>query len=440
MLIKRHLEDELKKYLLNEQEYNNVLLLSGARQVGKSTLVEQVLKGFSAVSINLYERPTIARQIDEVKSFEELERLLKRELNFIPSQGAVLSIDEAQEAKQLGRWIRFFKEKWRNQKVIILGSILSNLFSEGIAYPVGRVDELVLRPFSFKEFLLATGRTGLIDIIEDTSIEKPINESDLDSFIPVYLTYLRIGGMPKIVLEHIAGNEEIPVQIDNILGQYAADIERYLGEIYRSMFLSSVKRIADITCYPIKMSQIISTDSPSYKKLPRLLEVQGKWHVIHKIAAMTKNPEASGGLTSKRYLFDVGFINFFINHGLPVEWSGRSGGGNIIFPKLQESFVCNELITQMKLSSVPINYYKETRNSREIDFIVPFRGTIVPIEVKSSTGISRNSLLPMLSFLEHKSLGIGVLVYNGPMKQIKINGRRIIAIPAFLTSEIERFL
>ena len=432
MTIQRTLQKELIGYIERKEAHSNTLLLSGARQVGKSTLVDYVTKDHPTVKVNLFESTTFACQIDSTETFEEFERLLLRELNFSPSKGTLLVIDEAQEARRLGRWIGFFKEKWADQKVIVLGSILSNLFGEGVSYPVGRVEELVLRPFSFAEFLTAIGKSGLLRILESSSLEKPLVEADRISFIKPYLSYLRCGGMPEVVVRFSEGTENIYPIIDRLLSHYATDIERYMKEPFKAMFLTAMQRIADVTSHPIKQSQIISTDSPSYRKLPALLEVMEKWNLVHKISARTKHPESSSGLASKRYLFDVGFTNLLINRGLPIDWTDREGLGNLIFPKLQENFICNEIVSAFGAESPSLLYYRETRNSKEIDLLVRFEKGILPIEVKSTSKISRNALLPMVSYLEQSGQKAGMLVYNGEMRKINIRGKNIYAVPPFM--------
>lgn len=440
MFIKRLLETSVWRYLNSPDEHSNTLLLSGARQVGKSSMIQNALQNSNSIILNLYEKTTLPKLIDQTESFEDFERLLLREINFKPSQGTILVFDEAQEAKQIGRWIRFFKEKWKNQKVILLGSILSNLFEEGVAYPVGHVEEITLRPFTFKEYLLATNKSGLREIIETVSPDKPLSENDRNALIRPYINYLQTGGMPEVVIKVNAGEETPSLAWDKLLRHYSLDIERHMEEIYRSMFISAIDRIADITCHPIKNSQIISTDSPSYRRLPKLLEVMEKWHLVHKVSAQTKHPESASGLASKRYLFDVGLTNFLINHGLAVEWSERSDSGNLTFPKLQENFVAGELIALKNSPTLQINYYKETRNSKEIDLILPINDKIVPIEVKSSSSISKNGLIPMLNFLNMRELSTGILVYNGKMQKNHFGEKTILAIPPFLVSELPKLL
>lgn len=431
MDIKRDIIYDIAKYLDQNEANSNALLISGARQVGKTTLVQNVLQNRPHIFVNLFESVTLAEKIDAVETFVDLERLLLRELNFKPSQGTLLVIDEAQESKNLGRWVRFFKEKWTHQKVILLGSILSNLFKEGLPYPVGRVEEITVRPFSFREFLSATNRSGLREILDGSSLDHPFSEDDRQSFITPYLEYLQTGGMPVVVKNFVQGSEAVNRVWDGLLRQYALDVERYLGENYRSLFVATVGRIADITCYPIKNSQILSTDSPFYRKLPGLLEVLEKWHLVFKVPAKTKNPESAGGLSSKRYLFDVGLTNFLVHQGLPVLWQKRPEVGNIVFGKLQENFICTQLLSANPAPTVSLSYYRDTRNSREIDFVIPFKGDLVPIEVKSQGSVGRNSLMPMVNFLEQQGMKYGILVYNGPIKQITVHGKRIFAIPPF---------
>lgn len=440
VFIKRELETTINSYLKRKSPHCNVLLLSGARQVGKSTLVANVIKREPAIVLNLFESPTLSAQIDATDTFEEFERLLLRTANFKPSNGSILVIDEAQESKRIGRWLRFFKEKWTNQKAIVLGSILSNLFEGDATYPVGHVEEIVLRPFTFKEFLSANKREGLIEILQSSSFERPLSDADRNSFIKPYLDYLRTGGMPEIVVNNVEGSEGVHAAWDRLLRHYALDVERHMGEMYKSIFISAADRIADITCSPVKMSQIISTQSPSYRRLPGLMEILEKWHLVHRVQAQTKHPESASGLASKRYLFDVGFVNFFINQGQTVRWDDRGIKGNIVYPKLQESLVCNEIVAYQAAPSSALNYYKESRNSQEIDFIVTNGDTIIPIEVKSQSSFGKNSLIPMINYLSQRNLKTGILIYNGEMKSVEIGNITIHAVPPYYVSEFKRLI
>ncbi len=439
MIINRNLAASINDFIEKPHE-NNVLLLGGARQVGKSTLVKEVLKNKPNVFINLFEDPSLSEKIDVLQSFVEFEKLLLREMNFRPTGDVVLVFDEAQESKKFGHWIRFFKEKWPHQKVVVLGSILSNLFEDGQPYPVGRVEEMILRPFSFKEFLLATNRQALREILESVSWEVPLSENDREACIKPYLEYLQVGGMPTVVNQFRDLTTPPYTTWNQLLGQYAADVERYLDDNFRSLFLSAIDRLADVTCTPSKISQIVSTDSPFYRRLPKLLEVLEKWHLAAKTTAQTKQPEAAAGIASKRYLFDVGLVNFLLNQSQPVKWQKRSDAGNTFYGKLQETFVCAEYLATHPTPPVTFNYYRDSRNSQEVDFIFTLNGQNVPVEVKSQSTINRNGLVPSVNYLEHRGLSTGVLIYNGPMTRLKMKGKTILALPPFLVSEMGRLV
>ena len=105
---------------------------------------------------------------------------------------------------------------------------------------------------------------------------------------------------------------------------------------------------------------------------------------------------------------------------------------------LKESFVLTSIVRQLK-PNMEVRFWR-TKQGEEIDFILLINGKIVPIEVKSSSSISKNSLMPMLNFLNMRDLSIGILVYNGQMQKFHFGDKIIFAIPPFLVSELSKFL
>lgn len=406
-----------------------VLLISGARQVGKSTLVESCLQNRPHLICNLYEEPDLARRIDQTKNFNEFERLLLTQKNFLPSQDTVLVIDEAQEAKKIGQWIRFFKEKWHKQKVILLGSILSNLFLENKSYPVGRVVELVLRPYDFYEYLLATHRDGLAAAYR-LNFEKQRSGPEHELFWQAYLEYLQVGGMPEIVCQFASAGKETNLNWDQLIVQYAIDIERYLGTKLKNLFLTAIQRIAAHTCQPLKYSQILSTDSEFYRSIPKLLEVIEGWHLVLRSSPLSKALESSSGKASKRYLFDLGLTNLSLQRGSRHLFYQKEEFDEAVFAKLQENFVALELASH-RGDPNELSFYRSNKDDREIDFIFQTKRFKLPIEVKSQKTINRNTLLPMTRYLEEQKLKTGLLIYSGPKTQLELHKKEILAIPPY---------
>ena len=128
-----------------------VLLVEGARQVGKTRLVEQAMEKSDGpkIFLNLEQDAFLRSQIDSCVDFKEFQELLEDRLGFSKDVRSILCIDEAQESLTLGRHVRFMKEQWPRTTTILTGSSMTRLFRKGTRYPVGRVRRLVLRPFSF---------------------------------------------------------------------------------------------------------------------------------------------------------------------------------------------------------------------------------------------------------------------------------------------------
>lgn len=435
MNIVRKITKYVSLFLEQEEEHSPTLLLSGARQVGKSTLIKQICSSKPVLFLNLFELPQFVERLDAIQSFTELESLFLLEWNFKPGTGTILVIDEAQESQNLGRWIRFFKEKWSHQKVIVFGSILSRLFEAQNNYPVGRVIEYTLRPFDLGEFLLAANKNAQRELIENFTRHQKITPTEHSTLMESYVRYLQCGGMPEIVTRFLANQQSLETGWSRLLRQYSMDVGRYLGEDHESLFINTFQRLAEIICQGFKYSQILSSHSPVYRRLPHLLEVLEKWHLIFKAPLKTKQPESASAQPSKRYLFDVGLINVLLHAGQPLKWQNRSEMENTIYGKLQENFVLTELMA-MQPHPVQLCFFRENRNSQEVDFLLPAGTRTIPIEVKSQTTINRNSLSPLVQYLEHTRQQTGVLIYNGPPAELTHKEKQILALPPYLAQRI----
>ena len=157
--IPRRWDKEVSEFLQDSSANKNVLLVEGARQVGKSSLVCNALANVGCVSysLNLERDSRLCFLIDDCHDFKDFEVLLKDRVGFDPAKGEALFIDEAQESRRLGGFVRFMKEEWHQVSVILSGSTLARLFREDQRYPVGRVDRIVVGSFCFSEFLEALG-------------------------------------------------------------------------------------------------------------------------------------------------------------------------------------------------------------------------------------------------------------------------------------------
>lgn len=159
LYIERQEDRILEAFVRDDRPNKSILLVEGARQVGKTALVQNALQKSSmpTYAVNLERDSLLQSEIDESKDFYEFQDLLQDRLGFEGGSRSIIFFDEAQESRKLGRYVRFMKEEWEKTTTILSGSTLRRLFRPDTRYPVGRVRRLVLWPFAFSEYLKAGG-------------------------------------------------------------------------------------------------------------------------------------------------------------------------------------------------------------------------------------------------------------------------------------------
>ena len=166
MYVKRDIEKDLIN-LLNSS-VSRIILISGARQTGKTTMLQNFKYDKEKLIINLWDENTEVQSLKNADTFEKFSNYLVQFFNFKPDGKRILIIDEAQASKSLGKFIMQMHREWTDQKVILSGSILSNLFDENMPMPVGRVLEIVMRPMNFREFLRFSNKENYFDLLFDS--------------------------------------------------------------------------------------------------------------------------------------------------------------------------------------------------------------------------------------------------------------------------------
>ena len=175
-MIQRDLAKRLIAHLTRPDEHPNVLLLEGARQVGKTTLVEALgpKLGREMLTLNLEEDRRTVDDLNRCASFSDFETYLAVTHQFRGDGRRAICIDEAQESPTLGRFVRFMKEKWHHTPVILTGSSIGRIFDPETRFPVGRVTRFLLQPFSFREFLRCGGVEDLLGHHDDVQTHERV--------------------------------------------------------------------------------------------------------------------------------------------------------------------------------------------------------------------------------------------------------------------------
>ena len=199
--MKRFAEEKLKRWYGKKQR--KPLIIRGARQVGKSTLVRNFAQDnqLNLVEVNLERAPLL----DELFKTNETRRILL-ELESLASQNitdqnTLLFLDEIQATPSAIAALRYLSEDRPRLAIIAAGSLLEfTLASHHFSMPVGRVEYFHLGPMSFKEFLLALEESYLFECLEKYSDTKTIAQTAHDKLLKLQREYFFIGGMPEAVL------------------------------------------------------------------------------------------------------------------------------------------------------------------------------------------------------------------------------------------------
>lgn len=372
------------------------LLLRGARQTGKTWLVEHfgASEFHSMVKIDFMFNPQAASifdvDLDPNRIIREIE--LRAGLEIDP-ENTLIYFDEIQEAPRGITALKYFCEQAREYHVIATGSYMGiSLGRAGESFPVGKVDELVLNPLSFAEFLKAVAGKPLANALQQADMRTLASVSDiLEQHLKEYLV---VGGMPEVVASYATShdlNKARHLQ-QLILSAYDADFSKHApGRILERMRLA-------------------------WASIPHQLSQENKRFVY---SAVRKGARARDFEESIRWLVDYGAVrkvdrasalrlplasyqdpNAFKLFGLDVGLMSAQAelgpqavlDGNRLFTEfkgaLTEQYVCQEL----QCAGFSPTYWSAEKGQAETDFAVSLGARVAPIEVKAGLNLRSKSL------------------------------------------------
>ena len=345
--MKRQLENTLIQWKSSKQR--SPLLLRGARQVGKTYLIEAFARTHfdSVILINFEKNPEYAQCFSTFEVKEILQKISVYQGKTITSGKTLLFLDEIQACPLAIQSLRYFKEDMPELHVIAAGSLLEFALQEpGFKMPVGRVQYLYLKPLSFIEYLYAAQKYSWIEAIQSATLTKPIPNILHVALLNEIKTYMTLGGMPA-VMNHML-DEGITGAFQQtqhqILETYIDDFAKYASMAKQVHLTTVFDQLPGLIGQQTKYHKINpDVHSRFLKEAIHCLELAG---VIERVYAT-----AATGLPLNAQISFKKYKLFFLDVGLLAATSCLLSAvlmnKNIILAKrgeMAKQFVCQELL------------------------------------------------------------------------------------------------
>ncbi len=421
------------------------LIIRGARQVGKTTVVNEFGKQFKQYIYISLEQKKYQDLFQQYEGIEELtsKLFLMHTMKLSLKKETLLFIDEIQEVPQAINFLRYFKEEVPELAVIAAGSMLETLLGKNITFPVGRVTFRILRPVSFKEFLGAMGNEMALEELNKT----PINSYAETTLYDLFHTYALIGGMPEIIDNYIK-NKDITALgeiYNSLIDSYLADAEKYAKSHIQLQLIRFTIKQALLNAGKRFTFEGFGNGNYKSREIGETLRTLEKTHLLHLIYPTVSNtiPAIEDYRKSPRLQFlDTGLVNYF--NGLQLDIMGTKDLNSVYQGTLIEHLVGQEILSYQNLPLDKLHYWVRQKNnsSAEVDFVYPYEGKIIPIEVKSG---SIGKIKSLQVYMNESPLNYAIRFYAGKFSLDKVQTQEgknfyLLNLPYFLASQVEHYI
>jgi len=393
------LERSAEKYLAdwNQKKRRKPLILRGARQVGKSTLVRSFAekRGLVLNEINLEQHlymDTIFKSLNVDTIIRELNALFGRD---IQSPGAILFLDEIQATPHAIQALRYFYEENPEFPIISAGSLLEfALADHHFSMPVGRIEYYHLGPMTFREFITAV-EPGLNQYLSEFHINKSIPATAHKKLLKRQREFLFVGGMPEAVDAFVQENslDEVTMVHRSIVETYQDDFSKYAKQNDLALMQKVFRQIPRIIGQKVKYSNI--TKEHKSRKVKAVIDLFVKARVCHQvvhshcsgvplIAEINEN-------VYKMLFMDVGMAAYLTG----LDWIAMQSFDNITLVnegKLAEQFVGQHLMNPFEPPRLTYWLREGKSANAEVDYVTAAANQVIPIEVKAGKSGALKSL------------------------------------------------
>jgi len=395
MKIQRDIVEQFKQW--KNRKERKPLLLKGARQTGKSWVMEEFGKEYFdyVATFNFDKTEELASIFEHTK---DIQRILKELTLFtdvpIEPGKTLLIFDEIQACEGALNSLKYFCEDAPDYHIIAAGSLLGvAVRKKKMSVPVGKVQIIQMYPITFKEFL-RTSDPQTFTYVNTLEHIEPLPEIILNKLALEYKRYLVCGGMPEAV-STLLGNEGMQAVEDvlqNILDLYTLDFSKYapsadiprINSLWRSLPSQLAKENRKFLYNVVKSG----ARAREYEDALLWLEEAGLIYRVFNVSTPGIPLSAYQEISAfKMYAFDCGLLRRLAKLSPEVILSGNAG-----YIEFKGALAENAILQALVAQSDGVPYYWSSQNRAEVDFLLQQGTHIIPVEVKSQNRISGKSL------------------------------------------------
>lgn len=439
-MIQRDIISKLNEWAQSDDR--KPLVLRGARQVGKTTAVKEFAKQFDTfLSLNLdLEQDRIPfLQHDDIR---DITNAIYQHCGKAKNGKTLLFIDEIQNSPKAVAKLRYFYEELPDLYVIAAGSLLESLVDANVSFPVGRVEYMVMRPCSFLEFLNGIGENFDANLLRNLDAQN-IHQRLMARFFD----YAVVGGMPAAVSVYAKKRDVFATDkvYNLLLVSYMDDVMKYqkrnksmnvLRYIIKNGWNSAA---ATITFHHFAEGNYKSDEvAEALRILERTLLMELAYPVTD-----TKLPFSPNHRKHPKLIWlDTGLVNYFT--GIRKDLFSVTDISDVWRGRIAEHIVAQELIASDCDFLTKRMYWNKDKSAStaEVDFVYPYNGMLIPIEVKSGHNAKLRSLH---IFMDEAPHDIAVRVWSQPysVDEVKtLTGKvfKLINLPFYYVGQLEKIL
>lgn len=394
-MLERHAYQTLLSW--KHDSSKKALLVDGARQIGKTYLIEEFAKREypSYIKVDFLRDSQAATTLASAKSTREvIEALSLITGRHVVAGETLVFLDEVQEVQHLITFSKYLVQDGRFP-LVMSGSMLGVELNHVKSFPVGFLREEKMYPLDFLEFARALGvPTTVIDAVHECFDEKrPVADGVHERLIDVFRLYVVVGGMPEAVQAYLDNGYDLGASREvqrGLVNLYRDDIAKHAGDrvLQVKAIYEAIPAQLDKENKRFLFKQI-KADAKFERYANDFAWLTGACAALKTICVTDPRPMLERSEEQERfklYLSDVGML--MSQYSTDVSLAARFGEKSVNFGGVYESVVAQELAA----AGVPLHYYRHTRLG-EIDFIGEADGAALPIEVKSGKGYRRHVAL-----------------------------------------------